>query len=170
MTRCAAVALGLALTVACGTDAGVSEDAGGPAPVAPAPDPAVAQIGAVLTSYYQALSDLDWPVYAAHFWPDATLTTVWTPAGADRPELFVATVPDFVARAPLGPGSRSIFEEHMLSSDITVQAGLAQAWVRYTARFGDPGDVAEWEGVDAFTLLRHDGEWRITSLAYVADD
>ncbi len=26
--------------------------------------------------------------------------------------------------------------------------------------------VSEWEGLDAFTLLRHAGEWMITSLAY----
>jgi len=39
-------------------------------------------------------------------------------------------------------------------------------WARYTARFGDPGSVRTWKGIDAFTLMRHEGRWRIVSLAY----
>jgi hypothetical protein len=35
-----------------------------------------------------------------------------------------------------------------------------------TARFGDSTDVATWRGIDAFTLMKHDGRWRIVSLAY----
>jgi hypothetical protein len=27
----------------------------------------------------------------------------------------------------------------------------------------------DWTGTDAFTLIRHDGRWRITALAYVND-
>jgi hypothetical protein len=41
--------------------------------------------------------------------------------------------------------------------------------VRYQARFGDPDDVMEWRGVDAFTLMRRGGEWRIVELAFVPD-
>ena len=82
---------------------------------------------------------------------------------------MVTSVPDFVAQAPEGPGSREIFEERMVSASIQVSGNVAQAWVRYDARFGDPGQVAEWSGIDAFTLIRHRGEWRFTSLAYVAD-
>ena len=55
------------------------------------------------------------------------------------------------------------------SAQIVVEGGLAQAWVRYDAQFGDPGDIAEWSGLDAFTLMRHQGRWRITSLAYQSD-
>ena len=57
----------------------------------------------------------------------------------------------------------------MLQADLRVENGLAQAWVSYRARFGDPGDVMEWEGVDSFSLLRHDGQWRITSLTFMPD-
>ena len=79
-------------------------------------------------------------------------------------------MPDFVEQAPLGPGSREIFEERMLSARITTSGGLAQAWVDYDAHFGEPGELHEWAGVDAFTLLHHEGRWRIVSIAYVATE
>jgi hypothetical protein len=127
------------------------------------------QVRETLASYYDAFSARDWPRFSEHFWPGATLTTIWAPPGETVPGVVATTVPEFVEQAPEGPGSREIFEERMISAEITVEGGLAQAWVRYRARFGDPGDVMEWEGRDAFTLLLHDGEWRITSLAYAAD-
>jgi len=131
--------------------------------------PAHEAVRAALASYYEAFSDRDWPRFAEHFWPGATLTTIWTPPGEAAERVVATTVPEFVARAPLGPGSREIFEERMTSARITVHGGLAYAWAEYEARFGDPGEVTEWSGIDAFTLLRHDGEWKISSLAYVAD-
>lgn len=73
-----------------------------------------------------------------------------------------------VARAPEGPGSRAIFEEWMITSDLRVYGKLAQAWARYGARFGDPGDVAEWKRIGACTHMRHGDRWRITSLAYAS--
>lgn len=130
-------------------------------------NPAEGDVRSVIESYYAAFSDRDWDRFAAHFWPGATLTTVWMPEGAERESVVATTVPDFVAQAPEGPGSREIFEERASAMEIRVEAGLAQVWARYDARFGDPGEVMEWEGLDAFTLIRHGGEWRITSLAYV---
>ena len=123
-----------------------------------------------LEAYYDAFSDRDWPRFRESFWSGATLTTVWQPPGEDAPRVEAVTVPEFVARAPEGPGSREIFEERMLSADVRTRGDLATAWVRYRARFGDPGEVAEWEGTDVVTLLRHDGAWRIVSLAYAAGE
>lgn len=54
-----------------------------------------------------------------------------------------------------------------MASSVTGAGALAQAWVLYEACFGDPGDVTEWSAVDAFTLLKDDGCWRIVSLTYV---
>jgi hypothetical protein len=127
------------------------------------------EVQAFLESYYAAFSDRDWPRFESHFWPGATMTTIWTPTGEVAERVVVTSIPDFVAQAPQGPGSREIFEERLVSTRITIQGGLAQAWTRYHARFGDPGDIVEWEGLDAFTLLRHEGEWRVTSLAYLSD-
>jgi hypothetical protein len=121
---------------------------------------------AELRSYYRDFSDRNWMLFADHFWDGATITTVWQAPGADTPGVMVTTVPEFVAAAPRGPDSREIFEEVMLDARIRVSGGLAQAWVRYHARFGNPGTVREWDGVDAFTLVEHEGRWRIASLAF----
>lgn len=119
-----------------------------------------------LETYYQDFSARDWERFADHFWPGATLTTVWQPPDAAAPVVHVVTVAEFVAQAPAGPGSQPIFEERMVEADIRVMGQLATAWVRFEARFGRPGEVAEWTGVDVFTLIRHEGVWRFTSLAY----
>ena len=118
-------------------------------------------------SYYRAFSDRDWDRFAWHFWPGATLTSIWAPPGEESARVVATSIPEFIAQAPAGPGSREIFEERPLAMDIRTEGGLAQVWARYAARFGDPGEIMEWEGIDAFTLLRHDGEWRISSLSYV---
>lgn len=122
-----------------------------------------------LASYYEAFSDRDWDRFARHFWPGATMTTVWTPPGETLQRVVGTTIPEFVRQAPDGPGSREVFEERMLTSEIDVRGDLAHAWVRYAARFGDPPEIVEWEGLDAFSLLRHEGEWRIVSLAYLPE-
>lgn len=146
---------------------------GGPsagASTPPARDASDQEIRAFLRSYYDALSDRDWERWTDHFWPAATLTTVWTPPGEEAPRVVAMTAADFVAAAAEGPDSREIFEERMTSLRLRVAGGLAQAWATYDARFGDPGDIMEWSGTDAFTLLYHAGEWRIAALAYAADE
>lgn len=124
---------------------------------------------AELRAYYRDLSNRDWARFAGHFWDGATITTIWQPPGADAPGVWYTTVPEFVAAAPQGPDSKAIFEEAMLDARIRVAGNLAQAWVRYRARFGDPGAIQEWEGSDAITLMRHQGRWRIASLAFASD-
>lgn len=152
----------LTVAAACGV-----ETAERPAdPVADAGD----AVEAALIRYYETLSARQWEALRSHFWPGAVLGTVWQPPGVQAPEVTLATIDEFIAMAPSGPGSRSIFEERPISFDVRARGGLAMAWVRYDARFGDVGDLTCWSGTDAFNLLRHDGEWRIVSVAYVADD
>jgi hypothetical protein len=80
------------------------------------------------------------------------------------------TIEQFIEQAPLGPGSREVFEERLDSARVRGSDSLAQVWAWYSARFGDPGRVESWTGIDAFTLIHHDGRWRITSLGYVNDE
>jgi hypothetical protein len=120
----------------------------------------------VVETYYADFSAREWGRFGAHFWPGATLTTVWQPPGEDAPRVVTTTVPEFVRLAPQGPGSKPIFEERMDSSDVRLVGNLAHVWAHYTARFGDSTDVATWRGIDAFTLMKHDGHWRIVALAY----
>jgi hypothetical protein len=125
---------------------------------------------AELREYYADFTDRDWERFASHFWPGATMTTVWPPPGETVPRVVITTVPEFVRMAPQGPGSRSIFQEEMTDAKLRVEGDLAMVWADYEAVFGEPGDVITWTGIDAFTLMRHDGRWRIVSLAYVVDE
>lgn len=122
-----------------------------------------------LERYYADLSARDWDKFASHFWDGAMITTVWQPPGADAPAVHAQTVPEFVAAAPEGPGSKPIFEEIMNDVRIQVAGGLAQAWAHYSARFGDSDKVMEWTGIDAITLIKHDDRWKITSIAFAPD-
>jgi hypothetical protein len=123
----------------------------------------------VLTAYYGDFTARDWDAFAQHFWPGADITTIWQPPGEDSDRVVPTTIEDFVARAPAGPGSREIFEERMLRAEIRVFHNLAQAWVRYGTRFGDPDSIRYWEGIDAFSLLKYDGGWKIASLVFTSE-
>jgi len=125
-----------------------------------------AEVRAALLRYYADLTARDWRAVRTHFWTAGTLATVWQPPGQPRAMVELIPVDTFIARAPQGPDSKPIFEERMTSVVVRSHGNLAQAWATYTARFGEPGNVATWEGIDAFTLLRHDGAWRIVSLSY----
>ncbi len=81
--------------------------------------------------------------------------------------MVITTIKDFIAQTPQGPDSKSIFEERMLSAEVTAHANLVQVWARYEVKFGDPGAVATWRGIDAFTLMQHEGQWKIVSLAFI---
>jgi hypothetical protein len=133
-----------------------------------APDSDRDQVIATLEQYYSDFSALDWARYRDHFWSGATLTTVWQAPNDSLPRVSVTTVDRFIELAPQGPGSREIFEERMSGADVRADGALAQVWATYEARFGDPGDISEWTGTDAFTLMRHNGRWRIASLAYAS--
>lgn len=86
----------------------------------------------------------------------------------DRVEIL--TVHTFIERAPDGPESREIFEEQMVSSRVLQSGDLSSVWAGYEARFGDPGDIMRWSGVDAISLIRFNDEWRISSIAFGASD
>ena len=137
---------------------------------APVSDVDRAELAAFLGSYYDAFSDRDWERFQDHFWTNATITTVWPPA-EDAPErVLVSTITEFVEQAPLGPGSREIFEERMTAVEISVRGDLATVYAHYIARFGDPGEIMTWEGIDSFQLMRHEGRWRIVSLAFLSGE
>ena len=124
------------------------------------------EILTVITVYYKDFSDRNWEKFSKHFWDRATLTTVWQPSDEDSPRVISVTVPEFVEQAHLGPDSKPIFEEKMTNAEVRVYKILAHVWAHYDARFGDPGNITEWKGIDAFTLIKHEGKWKITSLAY----
>jgi hypothetical protein len=138
--------------------------------LAASPDSVRDQVLAVVEQYYADLSAREWSFVRDHFWPGATLSTVWQPPGEPDARVVSTTIEAFIEQAPQGPGSRSIFSESMTSAHVRANNDIAQVWAAYDARFGDPGDVQEWTGIDAFTLLRFEGRWRISSIAYMSTD
>jgi hypothetical protein len=127
-----------------------------------------AAVRRTLQAYYQRFSRRDWPAFRRSFWDGATITTRWTPPGARAERVVVQPVDEFVRRAPEGPGRLAVFSEAPLEVDVHLYGDLAQAWVLYRARFGVTADsVTEHHGIDAFHLMRDDGQWRIVSLTFV---
>ncbi len=119
-----------------------------------------------VNQYYADMSARNWEAYASHFWPGAHLTTVWQPPGADSLQVVMTTIEEFVKQADQGPGSQPIFEEKLLDAEINVYNNLAAVWASYAAKFGTEDSLMEWQGIDAFTYMKHDGVWRVTSLSY----
>jgi hypothetical protein len=125
-----------------------------------------AAIDSRLKQYYKDMTARDWQKYRSHFWDNGTITTVWKHPNDSLAKVDVTTIDDFIKETPNGPDSQPIFEETMKDSKIEVQGNLAQAWVEYDAKFGTEQNLATWSGTDVFTLLRHEGEWKIVSLVF----
>jgi ketosteroid isomerase-like protein len=124
-------------------------------------------IKAEITSYYRDLSARDWDAFAAHFWRGATVSSVWEPDDEGRRVVF-STVPEFIVESD--PGPDVLFDEQLGTAQVHVSGNLAIVWAQYRVRFGDqPGNVREWSGIDAFTLIKHVGVWKITSMAFAPE-
>jgi len=128
-----------------------------------------AMILAELTSYYRDLSARDWDAVAAHFWRGAVVTTIWQPDGESERRVDFISVPTFIAQIDPGPPGEVFFEEQMGNVEVHVQDNVAVVWAEYRARLGEPGDIKQWTGFDAFTLMKHVGVWKITSMAFAAE-
>lgn len=126
-------------------------------------------VKAELEQYYADFSARDWERFSDHFWPGATIATTWVPTGETKKQVMLATIPEFVAKAPEGPGSMPIFAEWMNSVAIRIEGDLATARAEYGAHFGTEDNLMEWEGVDVFALFNCDGRWRISSLSFASE-
>ncbi len=124
---------------------------------------------AELAGYYRDLSARDRDAVVSHFWRGAVVTTVWQPDGESQRRVDFISVSRFIAEATPGPDSTAFFEETMGDVEVHVQGNVALVWAEYRTRFGDPGEIRQWTGIDAFTLMKHAGVWKITSMAFTAE-
>ena len=138
-------------------------------PSTPEEQQAMSAIDAMIYSYYNTMSDRNWEAYREFFWDDATLTTIWQKPGETEPSVHVSTIGEFISGTAEGPDSQPVFEEKPVGINIQIRGDLAVAWVSYEAMFGTEDNLMEWSGTDIFTLIRHKGEWKISSLAYASD-
>jgi hypothetical protein len=115
------------------------------------------EIRAELERYYTDFSARDWEKFADHFWSGATITTVWTPPGETAPRVVVTSIPDFVAKAPEGPGSKPIFEEKMTGAEMRVHGNWPRCG-RYERASAKPAGYGGQAPTPS--LMKHGGRWR----------
>jgi hypothetical protein len=126
-------------------------------------------INRLLENYYSTMSERNWEDYQTFFSDDATITTIWAVDSVSSPEIYSNTIDEFIAQTKAGPDSQPIFEEKMLSSEISVKGDLAQAWVNYQARFGSTDNLMEWKGTDLFSFIYFNSEWKIVSIVFAQE-
>lgn len=119
-------------------------------------------LGAV-DAMYADLSARRWDALEAHFLPEASLVFA-TPSGPRRmtPAKFVEIVRKNVE-------GKEIFEERMKTGTARVHGDVATVWSRFEGREGSGAEVRAWSGVDAFTLVRIEGRWRVALIAVSQD-
>ena len=147
--------------------------AGRPGPAAPPQDSvASAEVYAALRLYYARLTSRDWKVLGESFWPRATITTIMRPASASADSVHTIAIEDFVARATR-QGIRDCpasFSDEIARANVVTYGPLADAWVVYRAHCGvRPDSVAIHYGMDAFHLMKHQGEWRVAGPTFTME-
>jgi hypothetical protein len=112
-------------------------------------------VRAVVTGLFDAMRTRDTAAMRAAFDSTAALHSV----GADRvrPDAISSWISS-VATAPAGV----VLDERLGTQMVQLDGTLATVWVRYHFYVGDRFSHC---GVDAFTLAKSDGRWRILSVA-----
>ncbi len=131
-----------------------------PAPRSPNPGP---EIIAAVDKMYDDLSARKWDALEAHFLPEASLVFS-TKTGPKRmaPREFIEMVRKNVE-------GKEIFEEHMETGSVRAHGDLATVWSSFEGREGNGTNIRTWSGVDAFTLVKVDGQWKIALIAVSQD-
>jgi hypothetical protein len=128
------------------------------------------EVRELIAHYYRDFNSHDWEALADYFWSGADITTVWQAAGESVDRVVSTSIDEFIADAPRDYLSEETFEAWIVSAEVRVYRDLAQAWVWYGAKLDSDGELAEWDGIDAFTLLKHEDVWKIAALMFTSGD
>jgi hypothetical protein len=126
----------------------------------PGPGP---EVLAAVDLMYDDLSSRRWDALEAHFLPNAAL--VFTgPKGEQSmtPSQFIEVVKKKVE-------GKDVFEERRTAGQVRAHGDLATVWSDFEAREGNGTDIRHWSGVDAFTLVKVDGRWKVALIAVSLD-
>ena len=134
------------------------------APVAPPPDPDVEAVKAEIRQMYVDLSARDWEKFEGHFCAGSVVIFKGRD-GAAR----VMSLKEFDAMARKGVEGQPIYEERCDTLDARVHRDMAHAWSHFSAKVGTEEKLQKWSGIDAYSLLRIDGKWRIAAIAISED-
>jgi hypothetical protein len=126
---------------------------------AQSPDAEAKAVIAVADTVLTALSNADGPTLARLTLDTSVVGGVSVRNGVER--IALRRWVQFIGRT--GP---SDFTERGFDATARVQDRVAQVWMPYDLYVGD-----KWShcGVDAFTLLRSEGRWRVASLIYTIE-
>lgn len=136
-----------------------------PPPPPPKPDPAIEEVSVEIWQMYADLSARDWEKFAGHF-AEGAVVIFKTRKGVAQ----VTSIVDFNARNQKAVAGKEVFGEDCEGLDVRVHRDLAHAWSRFRGRVGTKEKVDTWSGIDAYTLLRLDGKWKIVAIAVSVDE
>lgn len=127
------------------------------------PDTVTAEVIAAVELMYDDLSERRWDALEAHFMPDSSLLFAM-PTGPRRmaPKAFVELVKKNVE-------GKDVFEERMTHAWVRTHGNLAVVWSSFAGREGNGEDVRLWSGVDAFSLVKTEGRWKIAQITVSQD-
>lgn len=111
--------------------------------------------------FFNALETRDTALYRSLVMPDGQIWRIRPRDGMQKSDFrtFAADIEN------LSKGT-DLYEERAISIDIQVHNGIASAWVPYTF---DLNGKRSHCGVDVFTFLLVQGQWKMTSLAYTVE-
>ncbi len=135
-----------------------------PAPPTPAPDPDAESVKAEIRQMYLDLSARDWTKFEAHF-ADGAVVIFKGHDGAAR----ILSMTEFNAHAQKSVDGKPIYEEKCDTLDARVHHDMAHAWSHFSAKLGTAEKLHQWSGIDAYSLLRIDGKWKIAAIAISED-
>jgi hypothetical protein len=121
------------------------------------------EIVAAVELMYNDLSARRWEALETHFLPESALVFS-TPSGPKR-----MTPPQFIEMVRKNVEGKEIFDEHMESASVRAHGDLAHVWSSFEGREGSGKDIRTWSGVDAFTLVKVEGRWKIALIAVSQD-
>ncbi|GGH70044.1 nuclear transport factor 2 family protein [Phaeocystidibacter marisrubri] len=105
----------------------------------------------------------DWDAFRSLFTDDAELATIHLPPNAESPQLFRLTIGDFIERMGRVYESRT-FIEKSIAHEVHMVKNIAQVWQTYVT-YGENGEELS-RGVNAYHLMKIDGNWKISSLMW----
>lgn len=110
--------------------------------------------------------DYQWDEFRALFTEKATVVGFAYPSEMPEPQIHQYTIEAFIER--FGPiYEKYEFYENSTSTEINISGNIAHVWQHYET-FGTDREPME-TGVNAYTLIKVKGEWKISHLCWDSD-
>jgi hypothetical protein len=120
----------------------------------------------VLERFYRDFAHGDWSSMGERFWPGASVIAIRRREQDGEKQVVTESIEACIERLRAQVSRTKPLEITFDEYRIEPTGAIAQASIKYSA-IDTSGDAPQsWSGTDAFTLVRHEGEWRIASLVF----